>query len=291
MRVRRYLAPALRLTALAAAMGVVVSFVCHRRAEAALRERLAALGGRMAPFLDDAASTEAPRELHVNGVTLWLATGASARPPAEVRAWYAARYAGKGSAMERLGGLSAAVFGDDEQGGMAALDLGLVDGGAAWAARLAAVARGQIGEVGALRYLYYERTPSGGTRFLTMWSDDRFDLTRLAPDGDGDVPGRDVAGVPRYPGSARALFSDERGRDGQLVVYTGVDSAFAAAAFYRARLPRLGWRLDERFAAVAAREQRQAQRWLLPSGREVVIDCAAVADGHGATITIVQLHD
>src|SRR5207248_9084822 len=87
---------------------------------------------------DDARSTEGPRELHINGVKLWAAAGHTSQPPSLVRRFYADRYAGRGSLMDTLTaelkqkkilppaatGLTEACFGDDNQGGLAALDAG-----------------------------------------------------------------------------------------------------------------------------------------------------------------------
>jgi hypothetical protein len=267
-RARRYLAPIARLTLFVTVVAFALGYVDYRVAHASIMERLLGIGQRMAPFLDDARLVEAPRELHLNGVTLWAAAGHSAQPPAAVRRWYAERYAGHGTATgvitdelkalkmlpPSVTGLSQASFGDDHIGGMAALDLG---GGLTMhslAPMIRKLASGKIGEVGHLRYLYFERTPSGGTRYLTVWTDDHFDLNRLFPDGEADAPGRDVAGVPRYPGTVRVLSSDERGRAGQLAVYTGPGSPDAAALFYDARMRTLGWQADARFAKIAERQ-------------------------------------
>jgi hypothetical protein len=303
MRARRYLAPLGRVTAFVASLAAVLLYVDYRVANASVMEKLLGIGQRMAPFLDDARGVEAPRELHVNGVTLWAAAGHTSQPPAAVRGWYAERYAGRGSATDviteelkalkvvppSVTGLSQATFGDDKIGGMAALDLG---GGLTMRSvkpMIRKLATGKLGEVGHLRYLYCERTATGGTRFLTIWTDDRFDLTKLMPDGEADAPGRDVADVPRYPGSVRVLSSDERGRAGQIVVYTGPGSPEAAALFYDARMRTLGWQEDPRFAEVADRQALHSRRWLNAKGHEVVIDLADEKGGQGLTVTVVAL--
>jgi hypothetical protein len=304
MRARRYIAPLLRLTALFGVLGAILLYLDYRSARASVVERLLGIGKRMAPYLDDARGTEGPRELHLNGLTLYVAAGHSAHPPALVRRWYADRYAGKGSAMELITdelkrqkvlpptatGLTQASFGDDAQGGIAALDVGSVGSLRELAARLTHLGDGAVGRVGALRYLYYERTGDGGTRFLTVWSDERFDFAQLLPAPGGDTPGRDVVGVPRYPGTLRVLSSDERGTAGQLAVYMGGGAPELAEAFYVARMQTLGWSLDPRFAEVARAEGRRAQRFVSRDGHEVVIDESHAGDDQGVTITVVQLH-
>jgi hypothetical protein len=303
MRARRYLAPVARVTALALACAAVLVVVDYRLARASVMERLLGIGRRMAPYLDEARATEGPRELHINGLTLWAAAGHTSHPPAMVRRWYADRYAGKGTAMALLTtelakhrllppdatGLTQASFGDDNQGGIAALDVGPVGSVAELAARLGRLGSGAVGQGGSLRYLYYERTGDGGTRFLTVWTDERFDLQQLLPRADGDAPGRDVANVPRYPGTARVLSADERGVGGQLAVYVGGGSPELAEAFYRARLETLGWSLDPRFADVARRSGRRTLRALSRDGHEVVVDCSDDHDGRGLAVTVVAL--
>lgn len=301
---RGYIAKVLRLSAFIAVVALVLGYVDYRVAHASIMERLLGIGQRMAPFLDDARLVEAPRELHVNGLTMWVAAGHTTQPPSEVRRWYAERYAGKGTATgvitdelkalkmlpPTVTGLSQASFGDDHIGGMAALDLG---GGLTMRSlgpMIRKLGAGKIGEVGHLRYLYYERTSTGGTRFLTVWTDDRFDLSHLLPDASADAPGRDIEGVPRYPGTVRVLSSDERGRAGQLAVYTGTGSPEAASLFYDARMRTLGWQADARFAEIAGRQNLHSKRFVNAKGHEVVIDLADEHDGQGVTVTVIQLH-
>jgi hypothetical protein len=302
---RRYIGPIARVAALAAACVAALGFVDYRLARASVMDRVLGLGRRMAPYLDDGRATEAPRELHLNGLTMYAAAGHTSHPPAMVRQWYAERYAGRGTAMDVLtrelaekhlvppgkNGLTQASFGDDNQGGMAALDLGPVGSVAELATRLAHLGANGLPEGGALRYLYYERTSDGGTRFLTVWSDDRFALSQLIPSRIGDdAPGRDLRDVPRYPGTRRVLSADERGTPSQLAVYAGGGSPELADAFYQARLQTLGWRLDPRFAEVARKEGRHTQRALSADGaHELVVDCSDDRDGRGLTVTAVQL--
>jgi hypothetical protein len=305
LRARRYLAPLTRLTLFLAVVAGVLAWIDHRTARASVMEHLLGIGRRMAPYLDDGRGTEGPRQLHINGLRLQVAAGHTSHPPALVRRWYADRYAGRGSALDVLTeelkrqrlippsatALSQASFGDERQGGLAALDVGDVGSLRALAERLIHAGSGDIAQVGALRYLYYERSADGGTRFLTVWSDERFDLAQLVPGRDGDAPGRDIANVPRYPGTARVLSADERGAAGQLALYVGGGAApELAQAFYRARMPTLGWRLDPRFEQVAEAQGRRALRCLSGDGHEVVIDCSDGHDGHGLTVTVVQLH-
>ncbi len=303
-RARRYIAPIARLTVFVAVCAAVLLYVDYRIARASVMDRLLGIGHRMAPFLDNAHDVEAPRELHINGLRLWAAAGKTDHAPAEVRHWYAERYAGKGTAMDvateafklaklmppTASGLSQAQFGDDNFGGMAALDLGQGLTMKSLRAAMNQLASGKIGEVGHLRYMYYERTSTGGTRYLTIWSDDKLDLTKFLPSGTEDAPGRDLEDVPRYPGTVRVLSADERGKPGQLVVYASdAGSRDAAAMFYDARMRTLGWQSDERFARTAREQGLTGRRFVNGKGHEVVVDLSDVDKGRGVTVTAIQL--
>jgi hypothetical protein len=302
--VRRYAAPIARLTVFVAVVAAVLLYVDYRIARASVMDRLLGIGHRMAPFMDNMREMEAPRELHINGLRLWAAAGKTDQAPREVRRWYAERYAGKGTAMDvtteafklaklmppTASGLTQAQFGDDSFGGMAALDLG--QGLTMRQLRAAALklAAGKLGEVGHLRYMYYERTSTGGTRYLTIWTDDTFDMTKFLPSGTEDAPGRDLEDVPRYPGTVRVLSADERGKPGQMVVYSsGTGSPDSAAMFYDARMRTLGWQSDPQFAKTAREQGLKSRRFLNGKGHEVVVDLSDADRGQGLTVTAIQL--
>lgn len=305
MRVRRYIWPMLRLATFIGVACAVLLYLDYRVARASVMEHLLGIGQRMAPFLDDAHLVEKPREVHLNGLRMWVAAGHTDQRPAEVRRWYAERYAGKGSATDTMTealkaakmlppsvtGLSQATFGDDKMGGMAALDMGQHVDLRTLQAALRKLVTGKIGEVGHFRYLYYERNETGGTRFLTIWTDDQFDLTKFLPSGGEDAPGRDIEDVPRYPGTIRVLSGDERGRAAQMAVYTGPGSSDTAAMFYDARMRTLGWQSDPQFAAAAARQGLHSARYGNAKGHEVVIDLSEdTQKGRALAVTVIQLH-
>ncbi len=304
-RARRYIAPMARLTVFIVTAAAVLLYIDYRVAKASVMEKLLGIGQRMAPFLDDAHGTEPPREVHMNGVRMWVAAGKTDRPPSEVRRWYAERYAGKGTLTDviteelkrgkvlppSVTGLSQASFGDDNIGGMAALDLGNGLNIRQLKPLVLKLAAGKIGEVGHLRYMYFEKTANGGTRYLTVWTDDQFDLTKFLPSGEDDAPGRDIDGVPRYPGSVRVLAADERGRVAQMAVYNGQGSPETAAMFYDARMRTMGWAADPRFADYAAEKGMHSMRYQNAKGHEVIVDLATdERRGQGLTVTLIQLH-
>ena len=304
-RMRRYMAPLARLTVFIGCACAVLLYVDYRVAKASVMDRLLGIGQRMAPFMDDARLVEKPREVHMNGVRMWVAAGHTDHSPAEVRSWYAERYAGKGSITDviteelkrgkvlppTVNGLSQASFGDDNIGGMAALDVGKGLSIKMLQPLVMKLAAGKIGEVGHLRYMYFERTGNGGTRYLTVWTDDQFDLTKFLPSGSDDAPGSDIEGVPRFPGTVRVLSADERGRAAQMVVYNGQGTPETAEMFYDARMQTLGWKSDPGFTRTALEQGMHSMRFMNAKGHEVVVDLAAdEKHGQGLTVTLLQLH-
>ena len=268
MRARRYIRPVLRLATFIAALCALLLYLDYRVARASVMEHLLGIGQRMAPFLDDAHSVEAPREVHVNGLRMWVAAGHTDHRPAEVRSWYAARYAGKGTVTDvmtealksakmlppTVDGLSQAEFGDDRMGGMAALDMGNHVDIRMLQNALRKLVTGKIGEVGHFRYLYYERNADRRHALF-----DGVDRRSVRPDEVHAVGQRGRAGA-RHPGRAalpgtyRVLSGDERGRAAQMAVYTGPGSPETAAMFYDARMQHARLAVDPHFSAAAGKQ-------------------------------------
>lgn len=71
------------------------------------------------------------------------------------------------------------------------------------------------------------------------------DLASILPRADGDVPGNDPGGIPRYPGLVRAVAIDlgPSGSDGEVAVYHGPGARGSVEGFYRAEMARDRWRL------------------------------------------------
>jgi hypothetical protein len=273
---------------LAVCLGVLL-YVDYRIARATVMDRLLGLGQRMAPYLDDGRATEKPRVVRINGVPIYVAAGQTPHPPSFVRKWYQDRYAARGDGLDELSqkmrqkgilppeapSLNQLAFGDGEKGGVAALDFGQKLSLEALKERLARFAgAGDLGAIARLRYVYYERTGEGGTRFLTVWTDERFNLGQFMPGERRDADGFDLKDVPRYPGTVRVLSAEEQGMPQRMVVYDGPGSADNAQMFYRARMRTLGWAEDETFARLAAREGRKAMRFANPR-HEVVLDLSS----------------
>ena len=294
----------LRLGVFLAVSATVLLYLDYRAARASVVERLLGFGTRMAPYLDDGRATEAPRLVHLNGVRMFVAAGHTDQPPSFVRKWYEERYAARGDGLDEVArqmrargalppsvtGLNQLAFGDDQRGGVAALDFGDKLTLPSLRERLQRfVGSGELGGIGRLRYVWYEKTGQGGTRFLTVWTDESFKLSGVMPTGNRDAEGFDLEQVPRYPGTVRVLSAEERGVSQRIVVYDGAGSPETAAMFYRARMRTLGWQEDDTFARLAERQGKQALKFASKDGHEVVIDLSAASAGQGVTICAIQM--
>lgn len=299
----RYVKPMLRLTVFLAACGAVLAYIDYRSARASVMEHLLGIGQRVAPYLDDGRNTEGPRAIRVNGVRIFAAAGHTDHPPQFVKKWYLDRYAVQGDEFDKFAkdlkkrhvlpedmqALNELSFGNDKQGGMAALDFGEKLSMTQLKQRIDKfVKSGDIGDLARARYVYYEANGHGGTRFLTVWTDEHFPIDKLMPLDGRDAPGTDLLDVPRYPGTTRVLSAEEHGMPQRVVVYDGPGSPEGAELFYRARMAELKWECDETFARLAKKQGKNSLRFDNAKGHEVVIDLSYNERQQGLTVVAVQ---
>ena len=98
-----------------------------------------------------------------------------------------------------------------------------------------------------MRFVFAEEYEAEGrarTHFVAMWTSGSFDLDRMFP-AHGDVPGRDVEGLARPPGSRRTLSGWERGEPYSLAVYETREDEADLERFYRGAFAREGWSVLE----------------------------------------------
>ena len=94
--------------------------------------------------------------------------------------------------------------------------------------------------------MFAERSPRGGSRVVTLWSEGSLDLGRMFP-AAGDAPGTDSSVVPRPAGSRRTLSASVEGFPAAIRIYESAASpdelvasagaALRAAGFVEATSP------------------------------------------------------
>jgi hypothetical protein len=279
-----------RMVLWTALAGVALAPARSREARASVDDWLGG-GGDMPAYFDDATARERPRTLRINGVELTVAAGATHDPPGAVRRFYGDRFGDARHGYDLLARalrengapaegreLNLLRLGDDERGMLAGVDFGGAPTADEVAARMGRVAAtGDVGALGKLQMVMFERGSDGGTRYLDMWLKDGLSLDALVP-ADGDVDGDDLADVPR-PAEARRTFAiAEVGRGEKLRAYrVRAASLVAVRDFYEGAMPGNGWRRDEAFARFAAARGRNAMRFER-RGRELYLDFSREGD-------------
>ncbi|HEY2743985.1 MAG TPA: hypothetical protein VGL86_05165 [Polyangia bacterium] len=233
----------------------------------------------MRAYRDDGNGRERPRRLELDGMSLAVAAGGTSDAPGDVGNWYAATL---GDARHGCG----VRFGDDDRGGVAAIDYGETLDGNGVAARMGRLAAsGDLGALGQLQAVTYERRGDGGTRYLSLWGG--LALDKLLPPDGGDVAGGDLDGVPRPDGGARVLVAGERGASGRVVAYRVADaSAVAVRGAFVDELHARGWRSDEGFARFASAHGRSGER-LWRHGREIFVDVGR--QGDDVSVVVIEM--
>ena len=249
-----------------------------RMARATVYERLLGMGSDMAKFLDDGDTTGKPRDIRLNGQKLQVATGSTTQSVQDVIGFYNKRYGGRDGGMrqhfqkmideghtkdpERLKKILARgplnslseVRGDGggELGFSVFTDLGAPNGEPRALMERAQkfVRTGQLSDMGAAYYVY-ARKAGDRTSFFLLWADKDFNVIDLVGGkedaGRADVPGDDLPGVPRFPGSRRFFSSSEPAKNYAVSGYDLPADPGTAQAFYRARMAAEGWSADLRF--------------------------------------------
>lgn len=252
--------------------GVLGGGGVYRRAEAQLSESLNDLGVQMMHY-DGATDQRAPHDLVINGQTLLMSSGSTNHSAAQVLDHFEARCADMdGGIAEQLAQLRAdhpeappperpsmlrtpTIRNDNHtshghSGYVACIDLGAESVSVAeLSARLRRYGTSHdIGDIGEIRYVFVEESePEAGrdtprSHFVALWSDGSFDLDRMFPT-EGDVPGRDPAGMTRPPASRRVLQGFERGQPHTMTVYETTEDEADLERFFVQQLPADGWSL------------------------------------------------
>lgn len=101
---------------------------------------------------------------------------------------------------------------------------------------------GDLGHLGAARYVYVKSTEAGNTHVMTAWTDDTFSIFDLMGEEGKDVAGKDFGGeIPRVPDSRRAFSMRLEDTPFGVNIYQGKGDPVAIVKQYDDTLQGLGW--------------------------------------------------
>ena len=257
----------LRTLVLVAIVGAALDGGGGPPARASVVDWFAGDSGGLPAYRHEAAGRERPRTLELNGIRFGVAAGQTSDSPASVRRFYAgelgdARHGGALTDGQARDDREMLGFGDDERGAIGGFDFGSAPSAGELGARFGKLARsGDVGALGQLQLVLYERGVDGGASYLDLWTRDGLAIDKLVP-LDGDVAGGDLEGVPRPSGARRTLAVGELGRGERLRGYRVAGTSLVALRdFYLGGLRARGWAIDEAFARVAGAQGRNQLRF------------------------------
>jgi hypothetical protein len=260
----------LRVSALCGVAALLGSVLLVRAGRASANEALAALGAELMR-LPGARYANGVSRLTLNGLTLFVQSGASERVPHEVVAEFRAACARTASLRDRGTVSSVAARTPNSwlenwldgvlvQPRGAGTAIACIDSAGQRTDTNALLARlrrflvhGDLAELGRLRYAWVEPAAQGSA-FLTLWSDGALPLLAQFPPR-GDAPGADLPDLQRVEGSRRLLSATLE--TSALAIYVHDDQPLEMlAARYEQTLVRAGHVMSEGAARVYTRAGR-----------------------------------
>ncbi|MDB4942704.1 MAG: hypothetical protein JWP97_2238 [Labilithrix sp.] len=150
---------------------------------------------------------------------------------------------------------------------------------------------GDLGQMGAARYVYAKTTDRGNTHVLTAWTDDTFSIFELVGDESKDVTGADFGGeIPRVPDSRRAFSVRMEDSPFGLNVYQNTEEPGKIVKYYDDTLQAKGWTAID--PEIAKREPGTPGVARVYEKDNVVLTVAASpvsADAKDGTFTVLGL--
>ena len=309
---------------LIATIGVLVAWVgiqipSHpQEAAATVFDKILSYTKDMPSYLYDPTGPKAPRQIKVNGIQTYLTVQSSKDGITDVLDFYAKQYeplqlqkAGLESffsrnqtdpqykSLKELHGLLDCLkadqqyrFQNDEYGLLGTFefkDAGLQVGSREYIELLVdAFQSGRIGAIGTFRVIMAFKN-SDDTQIINIWTDDDFDLKTLSPDSRGDMPGKDIADVPRFSGAVRQMSIEQENLQttDRLVVYQAESSAVSQILYYHSMMKNNGWAINEDFENKMKADGHENIMYYRKKGRECTITVRA-NDSNGKTITTVM---
>ncbi len=242
-------------------------------AEAMIYEKLSSFTRAMPEYMFDEKETSKPRTIMVNGFTTHLTVGKSDDDIPKILDFYEKQYKAQpvlqisqdvldlmkdekmkenarehNKIMKKLEQFQHVRFLKKDYGFWATFefhDPGLEIGSKEYFDKLGKASEsGRLGEIGTARIVIALRNKkTNKTKVINIWSDRDFNINNLEPDAFGDMPGKDLEEVPRFPGSKRlqSVQQENSATMDSLAMYEGGGTIGAQMAFYRSRMPASDW--------------------------------------------------
>ncbi|MBT8352196.1 MAG: hypothetical protein KJO26_13325 [Deltaproteobacteria bacterium] len=271
--------------------------------EAKVFERLTFYTKSMPQYLFDDQITSKPRKVIVNGNTSYLTVGKSKDDISKILNFYAKRYppqpVGKiddailkkvndrklkqcminmNEVLECMSESQHFRMERDDFGFFGAIEFHNADltlGSEKFAEKYEnAMTTGEFGKIGTGRIVIALKNPgTQDTRIINLWTDRDFNLKNFLPDTKGDMGGKDIPGVPRYPGSRRLLAIEQENTltYDTLVSYEGGGGVVGNILFYHSRMEDAGWKTDLIFEKVILEQSMENFMFYTRKGRECTI--------------------
>jgi len=102
------------------------------------------------------------------------------------------------------------------------------------------ISSGDLSDIGNLRYVMANRTATGGTHLVAVWTEGHFLIGRIFPK-EGDAPGSDVPNAVRPGAATRLLTVSVDGAPYGVRVYDASESAEIVLKNFDDKMPGLGW--------------------------------------------------
>jgi hypothetical protein len=102
-------------------------------------------------------------------------------------------------------------------------------------------ATGELGALGAVRYVYAHKSEKGNTVVLTAWTDEQFNLKQFMGEKGKDCTGEDFNGLPRPADSTRVISGRVENTPFGVNVYRSKNSPTDIAKTFDQKLITEGW--------------------------------------------------
>jgi hypothetical protein len=124
---------------------------------------------------------------------------------------------------------------------------------------------GDLGKLGAVRYVYASRTKDGNTHVMTAWTDGSFNMNSIIVK-DGDAPGDDSAFLGRPPRSRRVVVGSVDGTPYGVRIYESAASQAEVLDYYDQKMDADGW-----IKIKPPGEERAKQRAYMKDGVQIAV--------------------